>query len=66
MCHTIIAARMSLISPRHTSKLALSPEHSLAEAGGCRVDHAGAYTSQYSRANESRRAQELSHRAISR
>ena len=34
--------------------------------GGTRVDHAGAYTSQYSRANESRRAQELSHRAISR
>ena len=66
MSHTIIAARMSLISSRHTSKLALSPEHSLAEAGGCRIDHAGACTSQYSRTNESRRAQELSHRAISR
>jgi hypothetical protein len=66
MSHTSIAARMSLISSRHTSKLALSPEHSLSEAGGCRVGHAGAYTSQYSRANESRPAQEMSHRANSR
>ena len=66
MSLTITAARRSLISSRHASKLALSPEHSLSEAGGCHVGHAGASTSQYSRANESRPAQEMSHRANSR